>query len=273
MKRNMTALSPFWRTMWMFRTEEMAMDASMLMTLMQPPKLEGLKKVLCIQPHPDDNEIGMGGIIAKMIAEGTEVDYLTITDGSLGDCGLHDRKEGLVAARRRETEEAGRFLGVKTFLSLEKQDGTLKDVPALAREIAEVLRKGCYDGVAAPDPWNSYEAHYDHVTVGLAAAQAAISVNLPGYPEGTKTAPITLEAVMFYFTQKPNTVVPITPFFQKKMAAVALHKSQISPEMLQLYTGYFAFRGQRLTGSEEIGEGLKVLAPLHLHCIPEAGEI
>lgn len=249
------------------------MDTSMLMALMQPPKLDGLKKVLCVQPHPDDNEIGMGAIIAKMVAEGVQVDYLTVTDGALGDCGLHDPKEGLIHARRRETEESGRLLGVSNFYYLEKQDGTLKDVPQLAREITEVLKSGAYDAVASPDPWNSYEAHQDHVVTGLATAQAAISTVLPNYPEGTKTQPYALKAVLFYFTQKPNTVVPVTAYFEKKMASVALHKSQISSEMLQLYTGYFAFRGQKLTGSEEIGEGLKILAPLHLHCIPEAEEI
>ena len=27
-------------------------------------ELDEIKKILCIQPHPDDNEIGMGGIIS-----------------------------------------------------------------------------------------------------------------------------------------------------------------------------------------------------------------
>ena len=46
------------------------------------------KKILCIQPHPDDNEIGMGGIISYLTSKGVQVDYLTVTDGSLGDIGI-----------------------------------------------------------------------------------------------------------------------------------------------------------------------------------------
>ena len=62
----------------------------MLSALMQPPRLDGIKKLLCVQPHPDDNELGMGGIIAELTGNGVQVDYLTVTDGSLGDIGLTD---------------------------------------------------------------------------------------------------------------------------------------------------------------------------------------
>lgn len=54
------------------------------------------------------------------------------------------------------------------------------------------------------------------------------------------------------------------------MAATAMHKSQINEEMLALYTAYFASRGQKMSGSDKIFEGVKALLPLHLHCIPEA---
>lgn len=37
------------------------MDNSAILSLFAPPKIDGVKKILCVQPHPDDNEIGMGG--------------------------------------------------------------------------------------------------------------------------------------------------------------------------------------------------------------------
>ena len=79
-----------------------------------------------------------------------------------------------------------------------------------------------------------------------------------------------LKAVFFYFTQNPNTFIDTTEYFQKKMEAISLHRSQMSPEMVQLYTGYFAWRGRTQSGVERIMEAVKALAPLHLHCIPEA---
>ena len=186
------------------------------------------RSVLCVAPHPDDNEIGMGGVIAQMTAAGVYVDYLTVTDGALGDLGLHDPELDLAHVRKTEAIAAGQLLGVRDFYWLDLPDGTLRDVPALARAIAERLRQGGYDAVFCPDPWNAYEAHMDHVVVGRATAQAAISCNLRAYPESTHTAPCNLQAVGFYFTGKPNTVVDITGYFAQKMQAIAAHQSQIS---------------------------------------------
>ena len=40
-----------------------------------PPEILGAKRALCIQPHADDNEIGMGGTIAALAARGCEIHY------------------------------------------------------------------------------------------------------------------------------------------------------------------------------------------------------
>lgn len=249
------------------------MDTQLIMQMMAPPSLEGIQRLLCVQPHPDDNEIGMGGILAKLTDRGCKVDYLTVTDGSLGDLGITDGTRPLADIRREETRASGTHLGAESFLELGEKDGSLWNIPVLAEKIGEILRAGRYDAVACPDPWNSYEAHQDHVVTGKAVAQAAINCNLLHYPAGTTTAPLDLKAVLFYFTQQPNTRVDITSCFGRKMEAVAMHRSQITPEMLQLYTGYFAFRGQQMSGDDRIFEGVKALLPLHLHCIPEAAQI
>lgn len=60
------------------------MDSADLVNLMAPPDLTGCSKILCVQPHPDDNEVGMGGIIASFAGRGCEIHYLTVTNGDLG---------------------------------------------------------------------------------------------------------------------------------------------------------------------------------------------
>jgi LmbE family N-acetylglucosaminyl deacetylase len=55
-----------------------------LKQMLPMPKLEECKSLLCIQPHPDDNEVGAGGTIAKLVRQGCQVTYLTVTDGSKG---------------------------------------------------------------------------------------------------------------------------------------------------------------------------------------------
>jgi len=186
-------------------------------SLLVAPTINKCKKVLCIQPHPDDNEIGMSGIIAKLANQGSEIHYLTITDGRLGDLGTSYTPDQLAAVRKQEAEEAGRLLGAKKFFWFNYKDGSLNSIPLLTGKIGEVIRQEQYDTIFCPDPWLNYEAHYDHIVTGKASAQAAISFSLRSYPEGTHTTSCKLHTIGIYFTASPNKVVNITEYFNLKM--------------------------------------------------------
>lgn len=79
--------------------------------LLEAPKLTECRKVLCIQPHPDDNEVGMGGIIALLADRGCELHYVTVTDGRLGDQNSPLTSKELAEVRKQEAEASGRLLG------------------------------------------------------------------------------------------------------------------------------------------------------------------
>ena len=91
--------------------------------LLQAPNLLKCKKILIVQPHPDDNEIGMGATIAKLTASGAEVIYLTVTNGDLGSNDKRYSYTDVVRIRTEETEKAGRCLGVREFYCLNLPDG------------------------------------------------------------------------------------------------------------------------------------------------------
>lgn len=245
-----------------------------LEALLAPPNIWSGKKALCVQPHPDDNEVGMGGIVAKLVQNGCEVHYLTITNGDLG--GLDPQAHGpeLAARRAAETRAAGDMLGVTAYHSFGLPDGSLNDVAGLAERIAEVIRGNGCDMLFCPDPWLPYEAHWDHVVTGRACAKAFLAAGLPSYPRGTRTKASPMFAIGFYYTSQANTVVDITDCFEQKMEAIAAHESQFAGEALETLRAYLLFHGQRLSKREHrIGEGLKVLAPVHMHCFPENAEV
>ncbi len=246
-----------------------------MMAFFSAPDIMKGKKALCVQPHPDDNEVGMGGIIPVLVANGVKVEYLTVTDGSLGAYVPELKGEVLASVRKQEAKDSGEYLGATAFHFLNKKDGNLCSVKKIAYEIAEIIREGEFDMVFCPDPYLPYEGHNDHIVVGKAVAQAFISCNLLEYPEGTKTKPASPYAIGFYFTNKPNTVIDITDTFEKKFQAMAMHQSQMNQELLTLYRAYFGMRGEKLAEGKgfAVGEGLKVLSPIHLHCFPEATDI
>lgn len=251
------------------------MEMEQVAALLSPPDIFAGKRALCVQPHPDDNEVGMGGIVAKLAQKGCEVHYLTVTNGDLGAHCEALRGEALAGVRREEVLASGGLLGVSGFHFLDLPDGSLNDASALAGKIAEVMRRHEIDMLFCPDPWMPYEAHRDHVVTGQACAQAFISADLLEYPRGTDTKPCHPFAIGFYNTNAVNTVVDISDAFDLKFQAMAAHASQFNEAVLGLYRVYFAVRGQKLAQGKgfALGEGLRVMSPLHMHCFPDAMEI
>ena len=240
--------------------------------ILKPPRLKNVKKAICIQPHPDDNEVGMGGVIAKLSADGCEIHYVTVTDGSLGlvdDSMTHDE---LAVIRRTETEASGRLLGVEAFHYLDYKDGTLHDIHKLAGEFGEIIRKIKPDFIFCPDPWLNYEAHQDHIITGKAAAQSFISTWLQEYPLGTTTKPHKVKGIGFYYTGRPNTIVDITNTFELKFKAMALHRSQFDKKTLALLKLYFKQKSKKAAHDKKfkLGCELKIMGQNHLHCFTDA---
>ena len=243
--------------------------------LLSPPDIFQSKKVLCIQPHPDDNEIGMGGVVARLAEQGGEVHYLTVTHGSQGNKDPKASPEQTARIRHEETIRAGKCLGVKEFHFLDHKDGTLGDVLSLSVEIARMIRQTRPDAIFAPDPWLPYESHLDHVITGRAAANAFLMSARNHMPQGEGTKPHGASAIGYYFTARPNTVVDISNVFERKFQAIAIHESQMDAQTLTMYRLYFTMKGKELAKDREfaLGEGLKVLSPLHVHCFVDADRI
>ena len=239
--------------------------------LMTPPALFPAQRVLCIQPHPDDNEVGAGAVIAKLADSGAEIAYLTITNGDLGSA-LHTTEE-TAQIRSRELEEAGRCLGASSFYSLGLSDNFAETPEQVAPEIIRVIRSFRPDAILCPDPWLNYEAHPDHRKTGLAAAQAFLLSGNAHLPRGeANDNRFSAEKIAFYFTARPNTVVDVTNYLDRQFTALQKHESQFDSTYLEALRLYFTRKGQKLAEGRgfSLGMGLKVLGSAQLHCVVEA---
>lgn len=89
--------------------------------------------VLILSPHPDDETLGCGGAIIKMISSSVNVTVAMLTDGNGGG-----RLEDISRIRKKEFMEAKSVLGYSTFDILGYPDGKLA---LYQEELSEQIRK------------------------------------------------------------------------------------------------------------------------------------
>jgi len=236
------------------------------------PDVWEAKRILAIQPHYDDNDIGAGGALAALAAAGAEIDYLTVTDDLVGVLDATLSTEEATVRLRSEQERAGAEVGVRAQYWLGFPDAGDYDHHTLRREIIRHIRMLQPDFLFSVDPWLPYESHGDHLKTGRAVTEAAL---LYGFPRLATDPEIdrsyrehTLLGVALYFTLKPNQIFDISEFRERKHRAIDAYRAQFTPESLeQLHRGLdFVERNCAEGKAFSHGEALKVLSPAQLHC-------
>ena len=74
--------------------------------------LSEVTNALVVFAHCDDAEWFFGGTVARLVAQGAEVNYVVCTDGSSGGVDLTVSDEELAATRAAEQRAAADVLGV-----------------------------------------------------------------------------------------------------------------------------------------------------------------
>lgn len=238
--------------------------------ILQIPKIESCENVLCVQPHPDDGDISSGATIAKLASLGKKVTYLFVTDGSAGITGK-SRSEAAKIRKDEETKAAG-ILGVKDLIWLDHPDAGEYSISDLKSEIIDVIRNLKPDLIMTVDPFLPYEFHPDHISTGIATAQAALFYNNSIVKKTDKNyVPHALKAMAFFFTAFPNQFICVDDQWEIKFRAISEHKSQIDPETFKLYRKYFDIKGKSYGEKVDCkyAEGFKVLIPEMFHAFAE----
>jgi LmbE family N-acetylglucosaminyl deacetylase len=88
------------------------------------------KRVLVVVAHPDDEALGCGGTMAKLVGEGDEVKVCFLSGGVSARGGRDCSKS--VLALKKSAEAAGVVLGVKEFFWFDFPDQGFDTVPILS---------------------------------------------------------------------------------------------------------------------------------------------
>nr|MDO8082609.1 PIG-L family deacetylase [Candidatus Freyarchaeota archaeon] len=223
-----------------------------------------MSRILVFGAHPDDEVIGMGGTIAKLVREGHEVRIVVFTRGDEGYPKI-ELKEAISEVRREELENAAKVLGVKSHDMFDIEDmGLINDKETFKRVIKTI--REYQPGIIFTHRFE--DRHRDHVAANRIVSEAwwqagqNVSIEL-GEPWRAKK--------LFYFEifspfTFPSHIVDITDTFEFKKKAMEKFASQLSvlPNVLRALEGLAIFRGS-LIGTR-YGEAF-----LESRIVPEKG--
>jgi LmbE family N-acetylglucosaminyl deacetylase len=213
------------------------------------------KTVLVFVPHPDDAEFYAGGTICKMADEGYRVVLVTASDG--GKASFRTSTPELVIQRKAEAERGAAVIGVSELVMLGYSDFELDQLPVglLREQYIRLVRIHRPEIVFAQDAMAGNEFHPDHKAVAAAAAEAVAFSHLPlVYPQHLVEGLAPHFVVEKYFFSDDqavaNRVVDISATFDRKIAALAEHQSQVKflVEELMMQAGLAGLNVTELLG-------------------------
>lgn len=138
-----------------------------------PLSLDGCERLVVVAPHPDDEVLGVGGLMALAAQAGIGVHLVAVTDGGASHPGSPTLSPAqLLAIRPGESAAALAALGVPaTQTRLGLPDGAVAEHQAqLVTALSEVLGDGGV-GTWVLSTWRG-DGHPDHEATGRAAAAA-----------------------------------------------------------------------------------------------------
>ncbi len=175
--------------------------------------------VLAIGAHPDDADLGVGGLLLKLAAQGQRTAILDLTQGESGT-------RGTVVERQQEAENAAQLLQLTQRDNAGLPDGALADTLEQRTVVADCIRRLQPKMLLLP---MVPDRHPDHE----AAHHLCKSANFFAGVAGLKTAHASYRAAQTYFyhpyhqgKEQPTHIVDITAHFEEKLTALGAYKSQ-----------------------------------------------
>jgi N-acetylglucosamine malate deacetylase 1 len=190
--------------------------------------------ILAIGVHPDDVELSCSGTLLRQIDQGKTVGLLDLTRGELGTRGTPE-------IRDEEAAAAARLMGAAFRKNLRMADGFFQYDKEHILKIIHILRLHQPEIVLA----NALEdRHPDHGKAARLIADACYYSGLAKVGTQDETGRIQERwrpKAVYHFIQdyslKPDFVVDITPFMDRKIELVLAFRSQFYlPEATEYQT-------------------------------------
>ncbi len=202
--------------------------------------------VMVFAPHPDDEALGCGGILAAYRAEGTPVHAVIVTSGEFGEHGERGSE-----SREQESRKAGDLLGIAAMSFWREPDRGVQYNERTIAAARDAIRGSGADLVLSP---SIYEPHPDHRAVAWIVIEAArrLAAENPSLQVALYEVGAPLHRV--------DVLVDISPWADAKRAAAECFKSQLA---LQRYDEQVLalnrYRTYSLAGEVKLAEAFRLL--------------
>ena len=90
-----------------------------------------MRQILVVAAHPDDEVLGCGGTIAKLVDEGASVHVAFLADGVLSREGDESEQSKAIDVRRLAARKCCDILGVESITFGDFPDNMMDSVPLL----------------------------------------------------------------------------------------------------------------------------------------------
>ncbi len=189
--------------------------------------LAAMMRILVVGPHPDDQELGMGGTIARLAEQGHDVLLLDMTDGEPTPHG--DRQ-----TRAREAADAAAILGVERR-QLDLPNRRVEHSIEARYKVAAAIREHQAEVVFTP---YMQDAHPDHIATTRIVEDARFDAKLTKVDTSVLPGEPIYPRWLFYYycthlrhVADPSFLMDITGFAERKRQAITAYASQfVTPE-------------------------------------------
>jgi len=188
-----------------------------------------MMNILIMAAHPDDEVLGCGGTIARLVTEGHQVHVAILGEGITSRYRQRDQADkDLILQLKGKSHQVGELLGVDQVYTFDLPDNRFDTIPLLD------IIKPIEDLIECIQPQIIYTHHggdlnIDHCQVFRATLTAARP--LPGFPVKTIYAyevPSSTEWAFgkFHPPFQPNVFMDITTTLENKIHAMALYETE-----------------------------------------------
>jgi LmbE family N-acetylglucosaminyl deacetylase len=192
------------------------------------------ERAMVVFAHPDDAEIGSGGVIAGWIEAGCEATYVLCTNGDAGTAERSLTPAQLAAKRAEEQRAAADAMGVKHVVMLAYPDGFLEDTRAFLGDVVRAIRQYRPHTVFVHDPYRiKHFQHRDHRKAGITTTDAVYPfardhLHFPEHITQEGLATHNVRELWYWGADEPNVIVDVTDSIERQIAALVRHESQLA---------------------------------------------